>query len=390
MDTTDIRLFFVSGGVLGAAALLGLRWVSTVPGLYLFFAVFGMGFGLAGLVPASTLVTRWFDRRRPVALSIASTGLSVGGIVLTPVSAWLIDRRGLAGAGSTLAVLWVVGIIPLAVLLLRSRPSDLGLVPDGEPRSADSTTVAASSSDRSTAAETPVVASSPDRSSAAETPVAGPAPDAGATFAEARRTRYFIAMCIAYAAIFFGQVGAIAQLFKMVLERADVGTAGTSLSILAFASVVARLVGGALVLRLPTRAFTAALALTQAVGLVILAVVDTPTSLVAASAFLGVSIGNLLMLQPLLLAEAFGVRQYSRIYSFNQLFGTLGVAGGPLALGVIRDWSDYRTAFFVAAAASLTGFLGLVAAGSTDRVRAGWLVAGADADDTEPSIAPTS
>jgi MFS family permease len=105
----------------------------------------------------------------------------------------------------------------------------------------------------------------------------------------------------------------------MVLERTDTATASTCLSVLALTSVVARLVGGAVVLRIPTKPFTGALAALQSVSLVCLALSPSSTTLVLSSAFFGISIGNLLMLQPLLLAEAFGVVDYSRIYSFNQL-----------------------------------------------------------------------
>ena len=194
----------------------------------------------------------------------------------------------------------------------------------------------------------------------------------GLTFGEARRTRFFAALCLAYAAIFLGQVGGIAQLFNMVLERADATTARTALATLAFASVVARLAGGAVVLRLPTRAFSAALAVVQAVSLVLLAVASSSTSLVLAAALFGCSIGNLLMLQPLLLAEAFGVANYGRIYGFNQLVGTVGVASGPFILGLLRDAVDYRFAFLAAALASLTGFVAIAAAGPLATVQRRW------------------
>ena len=58
------------------------------------------------------------------------------------------------------------------------------------------------------------------------------------------------------------------------------------------------------------------------------------------AAFFGITIGNLLMLQPLLIAEAFGVRDYARIYSRSQFVSTLGVAFGPLLLGVVHDAVD--------------------------------------------------
>ena len=51
----------------------------------------------------------------------------------------------------------------------------------------------------------------------------------------------------------------------------------------------------------------------------------------------GATIGNTLMLQPLLVAEAFGVRDYARLYSVNSLLSTVGVAAGPFVVGLIHD-----------------------------------------------------
>jgi len=355
LDSADIRWFYLFGGAIGALALLSLRFVTTVAGLYVFFALFGVGFALAGLVPSTTLVTRWFDRRRSVALSIASTGLSMGGIVLTPVSAWLIDRRGLSGAAPWLAVLWIIGIVPIALLVLRSHPSDRGLRPDGrQPEPADPSDP------------------TPDPSMGSTEPATKLEIPRGLDFTSARKTRFFVLLCFAYAVIFFGQVGGIAQLFNMVRERTDLATASTSLSVLALTSVVARLAGGAIVTKIQTKPFTAALAVVQAGGLILLALATCSTALVVSAAVFGISIGNLLMLQPLLLAEGFGVKNYGRIYSLNQLVGTIGVAGGPFGLGVLRDAYDYEVAFLVAAGSSLAGFVFILLAGSTKRVQQLW------------------
>ncbi len=348
MDTVDIRLFFLAGGIVGASALYGLRWVDSVAELYVFFALFGVGFGLAGLVPGTTLVTRWFERRRSIALSVASTGLSVGGIAITPLAAGLIEDRGLAQAGSILTVAWLVGTIPLAVLFLCSRPREMGLRPDGDTAPANGGLASSTIDD--------------DDDAVSE----------GASFVQAQRSRFYWGVCIAYGFVFFGQVGALAQLYNMAQERVDATTAAQCLSVLAFASVAARLAGGMIVTRFPTKPFTAVLILVQVLALVILAQAMTATGLVLGSIVFGMSIGNLLMLQPLLLAEAFGVAQYSRIYSFSQLIGTIGVAGGPFALGLTRDSFDYRVAFVVAALSSLVGFLALNATGNVDKVRTLW------------------
>jgi len=50
----------------------------------------------------------------------------------------------------------------------------------------------------------------------------------------------------------------------------------------------------------------------------------------------GLTVGNVLMLQPLLLVDAFGTREYARIYSVSQLLTALGVAGGPALVGLLQ------------------------------------------------------
>jgi MFS family permease len=336
METVDLRWFYLTGALVGGLALAGLRFVDSVAGLYVFFVVFGVAFAFAGLVPSTTIVARWFSRRRSIALSIASTGLSVGGIVITPLAARLIDARDLAGAGPLLAAAWLASIVPITLLAIRSRPSDKGLQPDNDP--------------------TPPT----------------PVPVEGASFSAARHTRFFRAMCVAYALIFLAQVGAMAHLFNLARERVDLGLAATTISVLAGSSVVGRLAGGVVVLWVPARALTAGLTVLQGVSLAWIAFAGHRAALLVGAGLFGLSVGNLLMLQPLLLAEAFGVKEYGRIYSLNQLFGTVGVAGGPALLGVIHDLADYRWAFTVAALCNVLGLAALVAAGTVTAARASW------------------
>jgi len=336
MDRADLRWFYVAGGVAGAAALTGLRWVNSVAGLYVFFALFGVGFALAGLVPGTSVVARWFTVRRSVALSIATTGLSVGGIAITPIAARLIRDRSLSEAGPILGAVWLLGVIPVALVLIRSHPSDLGLQPDGA--ALDETEKATRSTD-------------------------------GATFRQAVGTRFFRFLAAAYALIFMAQVGAIAQLFTLATERVDRTTAAASLSALAFASVVGRLAGGLIATKVSTRLLTGVLCVVQTVALVLIALAGTRGALIFGCVVFGISIGNLLMLQPLLLAEAFGVREYARIYSFGQLLATVGVAGGPFLIGFLRDIWSYQTAFLLATVGNVLAIGLLALAGSAEEAR---------------------
>jgi len=320
----DVRVALVGGGVLGGLALAALGQVEQRWQLYAVYAVFAVGFSAAGLVPATTVVTRWYHARRSVALSIASTGLSVGGIVLTPFAKWLIDERGLPSATPVLGVVWVLGTVPFALWLVRPDPGPMGWLPDGERVRADT------------------VAAEPG----------------GVAFHDAVRTRFYRCITLAYVLVLGAQVGAIQQLVKLVEERTDARTATFATIALAGMSVIARLAGGRLVTGLPMVRFTAALGALQALSLLWLALADTIVPIFFAIVVFGATIGNILMLQPLLVAERFGVRDYPRIFGRSQFLTMAGVAGGPLLLGWLYDNAGgFRTSYLVAAAFSITGAL---------------------------------
>ncbi len=340
MDTADIRWFFVAGGIIGSVALAGLRYVEGPVTLFVFFALFGFAFALAGLVPCTTVVARWFTVRRSVALSVASTGLSVGGIVITRLSTAWIGEWGLRGAALPMAALWVAGIVPISWLLIRSTPGELGLEPDGDPSTA----------------------------SADGRPRQLP----GATFAEGSGTRFFAGLCAAYAMIMLAQVGGINHLFNLTAERVDTATAATALATLALSSVVGRLVGGVVVMRIAPLAMAKTLAAVQGLALLGVGSATSDVAILGFAALFGVSVGNLLMLQPLLIADAFGVASYSRLYSTSQLVATIGVAGGPAVLGLVHDASSYLTAFAVAAGANAVGIVLLWLAGPLTAARESW------------------
>ena len=68
--------------------------------------------------------------------------------------------------------------------------------------------------------------------------------------------------------------------------------------------------------------------------------------------------GNLLMLQPLLIAEAFGVKDYARIFSVSNLMSSWGTAMGPAVLGFVyaANANLYQLPYLVAA---ISGALGV-------------------------------
>ncbi len=322
MARRDVRQIVVFGGVLGAVALAALGRASEPWHLYVLYGFFALGWACAGLVPATTVVTRWFHTRRAVALSVASTGLSVGGILITPFAKWLLDSQGLRAGTPWLGLIWVVGIIPITLWLLHPDPAAKGWEPDGR---------------RVTAGSAPAVME-------------------GTPYSSAVRTRFFWAVTIGYVLILGSQVGAIQQLVKLMEERTDRASATLATTVLAATSVVARLIGGRIAPRVDLVRLTLTLALIQAASMVLVAVFDVRWMLFMAIILFGATVGNLLMLQPLIVADRFGVRDYPRIFSRSQFVTTFGTAGGPLLLGFLHDAAGgYDTSYVVAGVCSLTG-----------------------------------
>ena len=332
IEKVDARIVVCAGAAIGAVSLALFGQITQKWQMYVVYIVYAIGWSAAGLVTASTIVTRWFQTRRAVALSIASTGLSAGGIVLTPLAKWLLDNRGLDGAAPWLAGLWLLGVVPLTLLWLKPDPASLGWHPDGVRVAQGSPT----------------------------------APVGGTPFADAVMTRFFVAVTVGYVLVLGSQVGAIQQLVKLIEERTDRGTATLATTVLAATSVVARLVGGRLVERVGTLRLAFVLAGMQSLSMVVLAFAETAVLAFTGIIILGATIGTILMMQPLLISERFGVRDYPRIFSRTQLYTAFGTAGGPLLLGWLRDGAGgYRTSYLVAAVLSLAGAVVLSYSGPT-------------------------
>jgi len=324
IERIDARIVIATSAVVGALALASLSLLRETWQLFLFHVVFGLAHGASGLVPVTTLVARWFNARRALAFSIASTGLSFGGILVAPVVALSIERMGLSGAAPYMGLAFFLGIVPVTILVLRPNPAAMGLAPDG-----------------ATAAQ-----------------LARSAPQPAVSYAEAWRSRYFYAVSIAYLFLLGAQVGAIAHFYRLASVRDGVATAALALAVMATSSTVGRLAGGWLMLWVPTRGFALALMAMQAAALALLAFAADRTLILTGAVLFGVTMGNSLMMHPLLLAERFGTRDYGRIYSMSQLLTMIGVAGCPALIGVMYEASgDYELPFLAVCGLTLVGFL---------------------------------
>jgi len=84
IDRFDPRVVVIASTVSSALLIACLGFLYAPVQLYLFHLIYGLCYGCGGIIPNITTLARWFEGRRSLAISIASVGLSLGGIVLTP------------------------------------------------------------------------------------------------------------------------------------------------------------------------------------------------------------------------------------------------------------------------------------------------------------------
>jgi MFS family permease len=131
MDRRGPRVVIELGVLLIGVGLLLATLVTRPWHLYATLGIMvGGGSVCLGYTGQSLFLPNWFVRRRGLAMSLAFSGVGVGSMILLPWLQTLIARAGWRAACSALAVL-VLLLVPLN-LLLRRRPQDLGLEPDGD------------------------------------------------------------------------------------------------------------------------------------------------------------------------------------------------------------------------------------------------------------------
>ena len=132
MDRRGPRVVMEMGVALMAAGLLLAPLAREPWHLYATLGVLvGGGSVVLGYTGQALFLHNWFVRRRGLAMSVAFSGVGVGSIVLLPWLQTLIGASGWRAACWAMAILVLVLLAPLN-LLLRRRPEELGLHPDGD------------------------------------------------------------------------------------------------------------------------------------------------------------------------------------------------------------------------------------------------------------------
>jgi MFS family permease len=155
----------------------------------------GTGWVAMGAAAVNAIISPWFIRSRPAALSMAYNGASVGGVIFSPLWVMLIASSGFSQAAFIVGISMVATVAALAVLVFCKSPETLGQSPDGLQ---------------------------PDQL------VSRTAPSLAATLPRGLlwRDRRFITLAVGMAAGLFAQIGLLAHLFSIMVPVFGSQTAG--------------------------------------------------------------------------------------------------------------------------------------------------------------------
>ncbi|MBR0651708.1 MFS transporter [Roseomonas terrae] len=319
------------GGALSALGVLGWALAVAPWQLFLATAISGAGWAMTGAAAINAIVSPWFIRRRPAALSTAYNGASVGGVVLSPLWVVLIAAVGFPAAAALVGLIMAGVLWWLSTRYLAHGPAALGQVPDGD----------APGGEPARAASRP----------------AAPMPAAGLW-----RERRFATLVAGSTLGLFAQVGLIAHLLSMLVAPLGAERAGLVAGLMTVCAIIGR-TGMGWVLRpgMDRRAAAAGNYGLQVVGsIVLLAAGGTDVALLLLGiALFGLGLGNATSLPPLIAQSDFAPADTARAVALITAVGQASYAFAPAAFGLLRT-VDSAWLFLAAAALQVAAALVLL------------------------------
>lgn len=325
--------------VLGISALAGgvaaIGQVAAPWQTYAAFLVMGVGWACLSMTAVATTLAPWFERYQGRAVSIASLGASVGGLAGVPVLLLGIDRLGFVATTTIGAASALLVMLPLAAFVLKRRPQDIGLLPDG------AVAVTSAATSRLPAWRR----------------------------RDALRTASLRSVMAGFGIGMMVQVGFVTHQVTLLLP--ELGAAGTSIcvSATAVAALLSRLALARFADQMDARTTAAAMMMVAACALGAMALWPIPAMLAVGSVVMGMTIGNVTTLAPIIVRREFGAASFGAVYGIASCVIQLATALGPSFYGLLHDaFGGYRVPLLLAATVDVGAAL-VVLAGKAKAAR---------------------
>lgn len=332
IDRRGARVPLAVGGVLFGGSAVAMSLVEAgwqMIGLTLFA-------GLAGFWGSSTLyltipIAKWFVRKRGRAMSLFFPGVPFGIGVASPLTQLLVDAVGWRASWVVLGAAGGLTIAALSLILIRNRPEDVGLLPDGD----------------SGAADAPESAGGPRRPQ-----------ERSWTVGEAMRTGTFWRVSAAYGLLMaaMGTIGVFWVAFLLSLGVAP-GVAAVAFATQAFTQVIAAMAVGPWIDRLQPRCVAMAGFSSVAAAMLVAAGASATWHGFAGAVLAGIGLGLGMLMQTHIWPAYYGREHIGAVRGAATPLTLLMTGLGAPILGMLFDYAGFSAGWLAAAGGLAVGLV---------------------------------
>ena len=302
-----------AGSILTATGLFLLVRAETPAGLYLTYGILcGCGNACMGAAVCTAAVGKWFIKKRGLAMGLATMGMGVGTVVMSPVAGYIVSvydwRTGFVFFG---VVILAFGIFISQVLMGKTTPEATGLLPDGVTAVREGLRPEAVPDNREISSLKPVLTD----------------------------FRFWLLTICSSLATLTLMMTFVHQVAYAVGNHIGKFEAATALGIIGFAGSVGKVSFGWVCDRIRDAKYAAAVGyFLMASGTVLLIEADTAVVLYLFAVLYGIGYGSIAPVMPYLISDRFGRQMLGSAYGAH-LFFVAGIGGGlgPVIGGLIYD-----------------------------------------------------
>ena len=280
-------------------------------GAYAFLSVTTTGIGF---IPVSSLISRWFVKRRGTALGITMVGISVGGMIMSPVVETIISYFSWRESFIFLGFLVWILALPVTFFILKGSPADKGLLANGNTISENDKTDSASTESQSAEQE-------------------------GWPLKAALRSRAFRWITVTYILAPLAQLGVLQHQVPLIMDSGMSETAAaTALGFTAGLGGLGKLGFGRLSELIPFHLTAMICFGMQALGIVFLYYADSTLMIWLHVLAFGFGMGGIVVLLPVVVGQYFGLVAFGTIMGVVSFAMSIGSSSGAVISGIIYDF----------------------------------------------------
>lgn len=328
------RILMALGALISAVSFVLLGMANELWIFYILFMMLFLGNGGMSGVVANTAVNNWFVLRRGNALGIATAGISLSGVILPTVALMILESSNLEHAFLYIGIAIAV-VSPLAWLVIRNKPEEHGLNPDGNissktnhesraPTSKDSLIEIKNIYQKNTTTD-----------------------DQQWTFKQLFNEPAFWKIGLSYGLVMMGVVGVM---FQLKPRFSDIGfdkkTAMMLMSLTALVGTIGKYIWAAMCDRFSTKWIVVMLMAANSLGLCFALITHSIFAVIAFIIIFGFAMGGVVSTLPVIIADYFGRNSYASVARFIGILMGINVTG-YLVMGKSYDMTGSYNAAYI-------------------------------------------